>query len=247
LSGQPESTSLVHKLDPRVRLLATLGFALVVAPGHDLIMLGSALALALLLMGLARLPVAATLRRMLAMDTFIVAMLLLLPFTLPGEPLFYLGGLPASREGVLRAVEIGLKANAIILMVLTLVSTLEVVTLGHALYHLYVPEKLVQLLLFTVRYITVLQHEQQRLQRAMKARAFVPRSNWHTWRSIGYLCGMLLVRSLERSERIVAAMKCRGFQGRYYLLDHFAMTCLDWGFAVCFGGLLLGLAGMGLA
>jgi cobalt/nickel transport system permease protein len=38
---------------------------------------------------------------------------------------------------------------------------------------------------------------------------------------------MLLVRSLDRSERIVAAMKCRGFRGRFYLLDHFAFSRRD--------------------
>lgn len=230
-----------------MRLLATLGFALVIVPSRDFASLGAALALALTLMLLARVPAVATLQRMAAIDFFIIVMLLLLPFTVPGEPLFHLGSWPASRAGVVQAIEIGLKANAVILVLLTLVGTLEVVTLGHALHHLHVPEKLVHLLLFTVRYIDVLQQEQQRLRRAMQARAFVPRSNWHTWQSIGYLVGMVLVRSLERSERILAAMKCRGFHGRYYLLDHFAMTSLDWAFVIGFSGLLLGLAALGLA
>jgi cobalt/nickel transport system permease protein len=55
-------------------------------------------------------------------------------------------------------------------------------------------------------------------------RGFRPGVNRHTYRSFGYLAGMLLVRSLDRSERIVAAMKCRGFRGRFYLLDHFAFS-----------------------
>jgi cobalt/nickel transport system permease protein len=53
----------------------------------------------------------------------------------------------------------------------------------------------------------------------MRARAFVAGSNRHTWRSLGWLLGMLLVRSLERSRRILAAMKCRGFSGRFYLVN----------------------------
>jgi cobalt/nickel transport system permease protein len=55
---------------------------------------------------------------------------------------------------------------------------------------------------------------------------------------------MLLVRTLERSERIAAAMKCRGFHGRFYLLDHFAMRRRDWVFAGVFGGCLVGLMGV---
>jgi cobalt/nickel transport system permease protein len=53
----------------------------------------------------------------------------------------------------------------------------------------------------------------------MRARGFRARSDGHTWRSLGWLMGMLLVRSLERAQRIRAAMKCRGFDGRFYLFD----------------------------
>ena len=236
------SASLVQRRDPRLRIVAAVAFAVVVVLGRDFTMLSVGLGLAATLAALARLSFAATFKRMIAMDLFVVAMLLMLPFTLPGETLFRLGPFPASREGMLRAVEIGLKANAVILALLTLVGTLEAVTLGHALHHLRVPEKLIHLFLFTVRYIEVLHREYQRLRLAMRARAFVPRSDWHTWRSFGYLFGMLLVHSLERSERIMAAMKCRGFHGRYFVLDHFAMTGGDWLFATGFTGCLVGLA-----
>ena len=49
----------------------------------------------------------------------------------------------------------------------------------------------------------------------------------HTYSSFGNLLGMLLVRGYDRSERILAAMKCRGFQGRFYLLDHFCFQARD--------------------
>jgi cobalt/nickel transport system permease protein len=52
---------------------------------------------------------------------------------------------------------------------------------------------------------------------------------------------MLLVRSFDRAERIVAAMKCRGFRGHFYLLDHFAMTRADLPFAVVSTAILLAL------
>jgi cobalt/nickel transport system permease protein len=242
-----EPASIIHRLDPRVRVLMSSVFAVIVVLGQDMAMLTAALTMALVLAVSAQLSLTVTLRRMVAMELFIVAMLLTLPFTLPGEPLFQWGPLTASEEGVLRALIIVLKANAVILVVLTLVGTLEVTTLGHALHHLRIPVKLVHLLLFTVRYISVLQREYQRLRLAMTARAFVPRSNWHTWRSYGYLIGMLLVCSLERSERIQAAMLCRGFHGHYYLLDHFAMTRLDWFFMLGFMGCSLALIGIEIA
>ena len=89
----------------------------------------------------------------------------------------------------------------------------------------------VYLYFFTVRYLDVLHHELDRLRRAMAVRCFRPRMNRHTYRSVGYLVGMLLVKSFDRSERIVAAMKCRGFQGRFYVAGPLALTALDAAFA----------------
>ena len=55
----------------------------------------------------------------------------------------------------------------------------------------------------------------------------------------GDLLGMLLVRGYDRSERIMAAMKCRGFQGRFYLLDHFSFQSRDLYFSLASVLLLL--------
>ena len=113
--------------------------------------------------------------------------------------------------------------------------------MGHALARLKAPDKLVHLLLFTVRYLGVLHEELLRLRRAMRARAFVPRSDRHTWRVTGWLAGMLLVRGLERARRVSAAMKCRGFHGRFYLLDTAAWASADTLLSLVFGAGLAAL------
>ena len=117
-----------------------------------------------------------------------------------------------------------MKANAAVLAVAALIGTMDAVTLGHALAHFHVPPKLTQLMLFMVRYFDVLGREYARLRAAMRVRCFRPAMNGHSYRTFGYLIGMLLVHSFDRSERVLAAMKCRGFCGRYYLLDHFAFV-----------------------
>jgi cobalt/nickel transport system permease protein len=234
----------LRDLDPRLRILAAALFALVVVSLSGLPTLALALGLAILLMLWARLPAGLTLKRMAAMDGFMLFILLLLPFTVPGTPIFAWGSLSASAEGLHKAVAIVLTANAIVLALLALVGSLEAVTLGHALARLRMPATLVQLLLFTVRYITVIGEEYARLRTAMRGRGFRPGNNRHTYRSLGYLVGMLLVRSLERSERILAAMRCRGFQGRFHLLDQFAYRPADAVFAaaaVCMFAALLAL------
>ena len=227
--------------------MGALVFSVAVVACHGLAALAAAVGIGLAAAVLARLELGKTLRQVLAVDLFVVAMLLMLPFTTPGEEVFRLWGLSASREGFLKAIEIGLKANAVVLMLLALVGTLEAATLGRALKHLRLPDGLIHLLLFTVRYIEVLQREYARLRLAMKARAFRPRSNLHTWRSIGYLLGMLLVRSFDRSERILAAMKCRGFDGRLHLIDDMAYGRADALFALLSLLILAALAALEVA
>ncbi|MCG8426020.1 MAG: cobalt ECF transporter T component CbiQ, partial [Chromatiales bacterium] len=178
-------------------------------------------------------PLGRTVKQLLAMDSFIVLMLVLLPFTIEGTPLFQLGPWVASEEGLLRVIIIALKANAIMLSALALVASLDTITFGHALARLGVPDKLVHLLLFTVRYIDVIRDEYHRMRQAMKVRAFCPKTDLHTWRSFGYLVGMLLVRSIERAERIVDAMKCRGFTGQYHLIQDIHLHRFDLLFLGC--------------
>ncbi len=78
----------------------------------------------------------------------------------------------------------------------------------------------------------------------MKCRGFQPGNSLHTYRSFGYLIGMMLVRAIDRSERILQAMKCRGFQGQFPVIDSLRLTsrdavfCLMGGFAAA---LLVGL------
>jgi cobalt/nickel transport system permease protein len=47
------------------------------------------------------------------------------------------------------------------------------------------------------------------------------RASVASYRAVGQLVGMLLVRSVDRSQRILTAMKCRGYEGRFFVLDHF--------------------------
>lgn len=226
--------SLVARLDPRTRVIGAVLFSLSAVVAEGLAAQGAAFVLALMLAGLARLAPGATLKRLLALEGFMVAVLIMLPFTVPGTvpaaPVFELFGLPASAEGLRRAVAIVLKANAVMLAMLALLGSMEMATLGHALGRLGVPERFVVLFLFTTRYIEVLHQEYGRLRLAMRARAFRPRTGLHTWRSLGWLVGMLLVMSLERSERIHAAMRCRGFAGRFHLGEDSRAGALDWGY-----------------
>ena len=224
----------IRAIDPRMRILAALAFGICVVSLTALWTVAMALGLALLMLVFSRQPVWQTLRRMAVMDGFIVFTLVLLPLTVPGPAALHILGLPASWAGLRMACEIILTANAVILALMTLVGSMDPVTLGHALHRLYLPDALVHLMMFTIRYVDVLRGEYLRLRSAMKVRGFRPGTNLHTYRSLGYLIGMILVRAIERSERILAAMKCRGFEGRIFLLQDFRLTPRDWIFTIIF-------------
>jgi cobalt/nickel transport system permease protein len=216
-----DATAVPHWLarrDPRLRLVGALSFALVTVSLQTLPALLAALALAVTAAALGGLDWRPVLRRLLPLEGLMLALLLVLPFTVAGTPWLAIGPLQASHEGLQLALRILLRANAVLVMLLALLGTLEPTTLGHALGRLGVPHKLVHLFLLTVRYVELIHDEYRRLRNAMRARAFVARSDAHAWRSLGWLIGMLLLRSLERAQRVLAAMKCRGFHGRLYLL-----------------------------
>lgn len=220
--------SLVHRLDPRVKIIVTFVFSVVVALTGSIATAATALGLPLFLILAARLDLTCVLRRIAVVNTFVLFLCLFLPFTYPGRTIYSIGPLDVHMEGLMQAVLIAIKSNAVILMVIALLGTSTVFSLVHALGRLGMSDKLVHLFFFCFRYIHVIHEEYHRLSNAMKMRGFKPGTNVHTYRSYAYLMGMLLVRSFDRSRRIFAAMKCRAFKGRFYVLQDYRMKNSDY-------------------
>jgi cobalt/nickel transport system permease protein len=217
----------IRHIDPRARIVVAVVFSLITAEVRSFAALAVALAASLTVAAFSGFPAKTLARRLLPLNILILLLAIWLPLSISGKPVAAIGPVCFSQQGLLLAAKIAIKGNAIVLAVLVLIGTMEVNTLGHALSHLRVPAVLAHLFLFTVRYIDVLHVEYTRLRGAMKVRCFRPRMDRHTYRSLGNLLGMILVRGYDRSERILAAMKCRGFQGRFYLLDHFTFQRRD--------------------
>jgi cobalt/nickel transport system permease protein len=212
--------------DLRLRLAAAFAAVALVS---QLAGLGPALcaaALALALFALAR--QALPWRRLLHLEAFLLLLFLSLPFTIEGRAVLSLGPLSASAEGLARAAVLAGKVTASVLLIALLIGGQEPLHLGRALAGLGLPEPLVRLFIATARYIGVIGAEARRLHDAMRARGFRARSNLHTWRSYGYLIGMLLVRALERADRVEDAMRLRGFSGRYPHAPLPAPALADW-------------------
>ena len=197
----------------RLRLVSSLVVLLLMTSLSGLASAMIALALVLTLYGFTATPL--PWRRLVHLEGFLVLLLLTLPFTLPGDPLFSIGPFVASVEGMSRALLLALKVTASVLLFALFFAGVEPVRLGLALSALGFPQPLVRIFVTVCRTLGLLRNEVSRLQDAMRARAFVPGSNRHTWKSYGNLIGMVLVRGLERAERVEEAMRLRGYQGRF--------------------------------
>jgi cobalt/nickel transport system permease protein len=234
----------IHRLEPRVRVLAALGFALACAFLWHPFTSALALLAAITLCAMAEIPWTVLQRRLVPLNVMLLFAAGGLMAGTAGAPLFALGQWGISDAGAMRALALLLKANALLLAVTALLGTLEATAFAHALERLGMPERLTRLLLFTVRYFEVFRRELSRLRLALRARGFRARLNLHTLRTYGYLVGMLIVHAFERAERVLQAMRCRGFTGRFPTSAATSLRGTDWIFAtgvtLLLGGLLAG-------
>lgn len=214
-----QGDSFLHRTDPRVKVLVAAVYVTVAAISSSFTAAAMALGISLLLVLIARLDPRKVAKRLLAANSFTIFLWLTLPLTYGGSDQLLLGSLTLSRSGINLAALITLKTNVIVLAIVGLLGTSRIAGIGHALEALRVPKRLCFLLLFSYRYIFVIYQEYQRLVRAAKLRCFSPKTNIHTYRTYGYLFGMTLIRSWNRSFRVHQAMLLRGFNGTLIPLD----------------------------
>ncbi len=233
--------SVIHRIDPRLKVILAVFFSAIIAVSKQFDSLVAALSLAILLVWLARLAFKEVIKRLLVVIGFLALLWLVLPLTFEGETAFRIGPVSIKTPGMILSAQISLKSVSILLLLMALIATINLATLGHALERLRVPNKIVYLLLMTYRYIFVIELEYQRLTRAAKIRGFQPGTNMHTYKTYAYLLGMLFVRATNRAERVFRAMQCRGFNGRYYCLSEFPVHSANWVFAAIMTILAVGL------
>lgn len=237
-----QGTSLIHRLDPRLKLLATLAFVLVVTttpPGNWLAFaLLAALAVGALLV--AKMPLAEGLKRSAIVLPFAGMVALSLPFTQAGEvvwswmPFAFAQGGPAgwtltvTDTGLIFFATVMVKAWLSVMVSGLLVATTPFPDLLKAMRSLRVPAVLTATISFMYRYLFVLVDEALRLQTARAARSVgAGRSVWWRGRILGGMIGSLFIRSYERSERIYAAMLSRGFAGEVRTLTRLTWQARD--------------------
>ncbi len=219
--------SCIHRLNPQLRIAGAVLFSTVIALCERLPTLITGLAIAILFVCCARLDARKVFKKLTVIWGFLLLLWLIMPLTMAGQAFFKLGPLTFTQPGVMLALRITLKANTILILFSALIATMSLPVLGHSLAKLGTPAKLVLLLLLTYRYISVIEQEYRKLRRAAAIRSFRPGTNMHTYKTYSYLIGMLFVRAAERAQRVCQAMRCRGFNGKFYCLQEFSVARRD--------------------
>ncbi len=223
LDPHHEGNSLIHRLDPRVKLILILAFISTTAliPNGAWAVYILLLALAVSIELLSELGLGFYLKRALIAIPFVLTALPLL-VTVKGVPLFFLPfGLSITEEGLVRFTSIVMKSWISVQMAIVLASTTPFPDILLALRSIRLPRLLVAIIGLMWRYLFVLADEALRLIRARQARSGESLDPAHAsggsiaWRAkvTGGMAGSLFLRSLERSDRIYNAMLSRGYDG----------------------------------
>ncbi|QCX27646.1 cobalt ECF transporter T component CbiQ [Nocardioides jishulii] len=205
--------SPVHRMAPHLKIAALVTFMLIVVatPGRWFGAFAVYLVMLMAVVAISQVPPMHIVKRMVVEVPFVV-FALLMPFIARGPRVEVLG-LMVSESGLLAAWTLLVKATLGVIAGLTLASTTEPPDLLRGLTRLRLPDTMVQIMGFMIRYLDVVGDDLRRQQVALASRGFNARDPRH-WPVLAKSAGALFIRSYERGERVHLAMLSRGYTGR---------------------------------
>lgn len=246
-----EGRSLLHDLEARTKLLATLAFifAATLTPTGRWEVLGGLAILLAAGVALSRLSPLLVLRRSALALPFVLAAVPLL-FTREGDELLtipvFAWRWTASDAGLEAVLSILLKSWLCVSAAVVLTATTQASDLLRALRGLHAPRIIVATVSFMYRYLFVIGEEAQRLMRARECRSASlgeASGGGIGWRAhvLGNMVGSLFLRSYERAERVYDAMRSRGYDGEMRSLAVTSLRRADYTALAIVAGLLAAL------
>jgi len=231
--------SLIHRLDPRIKVILSVAFIFSNAflPDGSWLAFSVAWLFLLIVNDASHLGLGFSFKRSFVILPFVVVAISAV-FSPLGEPLadWSVGSihLVPTDFGVIRFLSILIRSWLSVQIAILLVASTQFPDLIHAFEHLRIPRVITTIVAFLYRYLFVLTDETFRLLRARDARSAGVPDQKHggslKWRAgvIGSMAGQLFLRSYERSDRIHNAMLARGYAGHIRTFNPHEMNRLDW-------------------
>jgi cobalt/nickel transport system permease protein len=216
----------VHRLDARAKAVVTLAFIGFVTsfPHYEISALTPFVLYPVLLVSAGRIPARHILKKVLVAAPFALAIGIFNPI-LDRQPVATVGSWVVT-GGWLSFVSIMLRFALTVGAAMALVACTGIYRLGAGLEQLGVPRVFVVQLLFLYRYLFVVVNEGGKTMRGVRFRSVGTKPiPLHVY---GSLIGNLLLRSVDRAERVYRAMIARGFDGEIRVLRRSSFRMSDW-------------------
>ncbi|MDQ0220584.1 energy-coupling factor transporter transmembrane protein EcfT [Peribacillus cavernae] len=216
--------SLVHRMDPRSKLLLVFFFVCIVFLANNLITYGILAVFTLALIALSKIP-ARFLFNGLKPILFLILFTLLLHilFTKEGDVIYDFGFIEIYEGGLRQGLYISFRFTLLILVTSLLTLTTSPISITDGLEQLLGPLKkwkmpvheLALMMSISLRFIPTLMEETEKIMKAQTARGvdFTSGPIKERVKSIVPLLVPLFVSSFKRAEELAIAMEARGYRG----------------------------------
>lgn len=216
-------TSLLHKLDPRVKLALTFAYIILIFIPKNWVGLAAAAAFLLLCVCLSRIPPKVLLKGLKPVLPLLIFTSLINIFYVDGEPLVSFWIFSISAEGIFTAIFIAIRILCLIAASSLLTYTTSPTTLTDALERLMSPLRIIRvpvheiamMMTIALRFIPTLIEETDKIMSAQKARGADMESG-NLLQRVKALIPVLVplfVSSFRRAYELATAMECRCYRG----------------------------------
>jgi len=215
--------SFVHKMDPRMKIIATLLYIVTLFLAKHPLSLSVGILLLILLYRVAKIPLKLITKSLKPVLPVIIFTSILNVFFMKGEVLLKIGFLEITREGLLLAVLMSLRILCLIAGSSLLTYTTSPIALTDAIERLMAPLKklkvpvheLSMMMTIALRFIPTLIEETDKIMNAQKARGADMESGGFLQRAKALVPILvpLFVSSFRRADELAMAMECRCYRG----------------------------------
>jgi cobalt/nickel transport system permease protein len=211
--------TVIHKIDPRAKLLVALFFILTVLSfgKYEISSLIPFFLFPIYLLSYGNIPAIYIIKKIVMVSPFVFMIGIFNPI-IDRNTIIYLASFGIS-GGWISFTSIIIKFILTVSTAFTLIACTGFNNICFALNRLGVPKIFSTQLLFLYRYIFVLAEEAARMIRARNLRSF--NGKGRGIKSYGPLLGNFFLRTINRAERLHLAMLCRGFDGNIRIMNRF--------------------------
>lgn len=215
--------SVIHKIDPRVKILLIIAYIVFLFVANNFVSLGFMVLVTVTIVLLTKIPVKMYFKGLKAIMFIILFTSVLNMFYGSGEPIWQWGFLKITLNGISNAVFISIRIVALIFISCVLTYTTSPTDLTDALERLMKPltvfhikvHEIAMMMTIALRFVPTLLEETDKIMNAQKARG----ANMDSGGLIKRVKAMmpvlvpLLVSSFNRAYELAVAMECRCYRG----------------------------------